>query len=86
MGANYKWSDIANKYGFNLMLLPVKWPLVSVLKLSVDWQIIADDGTAILFEHRGLQRREEKIQYIGLMKRTATAEGTKEAISIDGRH
>jgi hypothetical protein len=86
MGANYKWPDIANKYGFNLMLLPVKWPLVSVLKLSADWQIVADDGTAILFEHRRLHQREEKIQYIGLMKKTATAEGTKEAISIDGRH
>ena len=86
MGANYKWPDIAKKYGFNLMLLPVKWPLVSVLKLSADWQIVADDGTDILFEHRSLHQREEKIQYIGLMKKTATAEGTKEAISIDGRH
>jgi hypothetical protein len=29
---------------------------------------------------------EEKNRHTGLMEITATAEGTKEAISIDGRH
>ena len=54
MGADYKWPEIAQKYGFNLMLLPVKWPLASVLKLDPNWRVVADDGTAILFEHSEL--------------------------------
>jgi hypothetical protein len=78
MGADYKWPGIAKKYGFQLMLLPVKWPLVSVLKLSADWRVLADDGTAILFENRNLPGVEGKKEQAGLMERTVTAEGTKE--------
>jgi hypothetical protein len=78
MGADYKWSEIAKKYGFNLMLLPVKWPLVSVLKLDPHWRVVTDDGTAILFERSDLHPKGEKIQLLGLMERSATAEGTKE--------
>ncbi len=78
MGADYKWPEIVQKYGFNLMLLPVKWPLVSVLKLDPNWRVVTDDGTAILFERSDLHRAEEKNQLLGLMERSATAEGTKE--------
>jgi hypothetical protein len=49
MNADYKWAEIVRRYGFDLMLLPVHWPLASVLKLSSDWRVVADDGTAILF-------------------------------------
>ena len=70
MGADYKWPEIAKKYGFNLMLLPVKWPLVSVLKLNADWRVIADDGTAILFEHNNLRRVTGKKPHSGLMETT----------------
>jgi hypothetical protein len=54
MHADFKWANVVEKYGFDLMLLPVKWPLASVLKLSPEWRLIADDGTAILFERRTL--------------------------------
>ena len=56
MNADFKWSEVVNKYGFNLMLLPVKWPLASVLKLSPEWRVVADDGTAIFFERRACIR------------------------------
>jgi hypothetical protein len=56
MGADSKWAEITEKYGFNLMLIPAKWPLASVLKLSPDWRVVADDGTAILFERSCLRR------------------------------
>jgi hypothetical protein len=78
MGADYRWPEITQKYGFNLMLLPVKWPLVSVLKLNADWRILADDGTAILFEHRNLRLDQGKNKQLGLMETTSTVEGTKE--------
>jgi hypothetical protein len=54
MHADFKWAGLVKKYGFDLMLLPVKWPLASVLKLSPEWKLVADDGTAILFERRAL--------------------------------
>jgi hypothetical protein len=56
MNADFKWDGIAKHYGFNLMLLPVKWPLASVLKLSPEWRIVADDGKAILFERNNLRK------------------------------
>jgi hypothetical protein len=55
MNADQGWSAMVNRYGFDLMLLPVKWPLVSAVKLSPEWKPVADDGTAILFERRNLQ-------------------------------
>ncbi|HYP07909.1 MAG TPA: hypothetical protein VER03_16880 [Bryobacteraceae bacterium] len=56
MGADFKWPEVVKRYGFNLMLLPVKWPLASVLKLSPEWRVVADDGTAILFEPKNLHK------------------------------
>ena len=56
MNADYEWAKITERYGFDLMLVPVKWPLASVLKLRADWRIVADDGTAILFERRSLRK------------------------------
>lgn len=52
MNADFKWKSIVDKYAFDVMLLPVKWPLASVLKLSPEWKLTADDGVAILFERR----------------------------------
>jgi hypothetical protein len=56
MNADYRWNEIADRYGFDLMLLPVRWPLASVLKLSPEWRVVADDGTASLFERTGLRK------------------------------
>jgi hypothetical protein len=49
MNATHKWESVLHRYGFDLILIPVKWPLSSVLKLSPKWRVIADDGDAILF-------------------------------------
>ena len=38
MNADFKWAQIVKRYGFDLMLLPVNWPLASVLKLSPEWR------------------------------------------------
>jgi len=56
MNADYRWDQITQRYGFDLMLLPVNWPLASVLKLRSDWRVVADDGVAILFERRSLRK------------------------------
>jgi hypothetical protein len=56
MNADFKWDQIVKRYGFDLMLLPVNWPLASVLKLSPEWRVVADDGTAILFERSNLRK------------------------------
>ena len=56
MSADYKWPGIVKRYGFDLMLLPVDWPLASVIKLSPEWTLVADDGKAILFERSNLRK------------------------------
>jgi hypothetical protein len=52
MNAEPSWESILQRYGFDLILLPVKRPLASALKLSPKWRIVADDGSAILFAPR----------------------------------
>jgi hypothetical protein len=52
MNAEPAWESVLQRYRFDLILLPVKRPLASALKLSPKWRIVADDGSAILFAQR----------------------------------
>jgi hypothetical protein len=45
----YDWQSILKQYGFDRALLPVDWPLASMLKLEPSWRIVQDDGKSILF-------------------------------------
>lgn len=49
LGAARAWPGIVERHGFEVLLLPVEWPLVEVLKGRHEWQVIADDGRTILF-------------------------------------
>ncbi len=49
----YDWRAIMQRYGFDRALLPVEWPLTSILKLDPSWQVVRDDGKALLFVRRG---------------------------------
>jgi len=46
----YDWKAILDRNGFNVALLPVDWPLASMLKLDPSWQVVQDDTRAILFQ------------------------------------
>lgn len=50
LNASYGWKQILARRGFTLALLPVSWPLASILKLDPAWRVVADDGQALLFE------------------------------------
>jgi len=52
MNPGYDWDRILARYGLNLALLPVEWPLVELLKRSPDWRIVYDDHYAILFTRK----------------------------------
>lgn len=41
--------QILERNRFDLVLIPVDWPLASILKLTGEWTVLADDGHAILF-------------------------------------
>ena len=58
MQGAHDWESIMNRYGFTVALLPVDWPLSSLLKQSRQWVVAKDDGSAILFVRRGLDRNE----------------------------
>jgi len=45
----YDWKQIMAKYSFDRVLIPVDWPLASILKLDSSWRVVVDDGKAMLF-------------------------------------
>jgi len=49
----YDWRALMNKYHFDLVLAPVDWPLVSLLKNQADWGVVEDDGKAVLMRKLG---------------------------------
>jgi len=51
----YDWQAIMQRHGFEVALLPVDWPLASMLKLDQSWRVVKDDGRAVLFVHLGHQ-------------------------------
>jgi hypothetical protein len=55
----YDWRAIMNRNGFNVALLPVDWPLASMLKLDPSWRVVEDDTRAILFQRIGSHRRPD---------------------------
>jgi hypothetical protein len=50
LNASYGWKQILAQRGFTVALLPVNWPLASILKLDREWRVVADDGQALLLE------------------------------------
>jgi hypothetical protein len=48
----HNWRSILDKYSFTWVLAPISWPLCSLLKQTHDWQVVADDGKAILFQRK----------------------------------
>jgi len=54
MNADHNCEQLLTKHGFSVALVPVRWPLASVLKGHRDWKLVADDGLAVLFQRRSL--------------------------------
>ena len=50
---SYDAQSILARYHFDRALLPVDWSLASLLKIDSNWQVVKDDGHAILFVRRG---------------------------------
>jgi len=49
MGAEHDWRELIDKYRFDAVLIRPVWALATVLKESAEWQVVEDDGKAILF-------------------------------------
>lgn len=52
---DYDWRKILDRNGFDVALLPVDWPLASMLKLDPGWRVVQDDTRVILFQRLGRQ-------------------------------
>jgi len=48
LNGGYDWREIVDRNGFTVALLPVDWPLASLLKSDPGWQLVADDHHTIL--------------------------------------
>jgi hypothetical protein len=55
MQGTYDWKAILERNGFNVALLPVDWPLASMLKLDPSWRVVQDDTRVILFQRLSRQ-------------------------------
>ena len=55
----YDWRVILDRWGFDVALLPVQWPLVQILKLDPSWQVIKDDSHSILFRRLRQQSQSD---------------------------
>jgi hypothetical protein len=53
----YRWKALIGQYGFDHILAPLDWPLVSLLKADPEWKILDDTGKAVLFERVRVSRR-----------------------------
>jgi hypothetical protein len=48
----YQWEQILDRYGIEIAIVPVDWPLAELLKRNSAWRLVKDDGVGIFFEHR----------------------------------
>jgi hypothetical protein len=49
MQGAWDWDALMHKYRFDVALLPLTWPLGSLLKQDPEWQLVSDDSKALLF-------------------------------------
>lgn len=52
--ARYDWQTDLSTYSINTVLARTSDPIASVLKLSSNWTLVFDDGTAIVFRRKAL--------------------------------
>jgi hypothetical protein len=50
MNGRRGWKDLFRKYEFNAALLPLDWPLVSLLEQDPGWKRIREDKLGVLYE------------------------------------
>jgi hypothetical protein len=50
MQGAYDWRQIVDRNAFDVALLPVDWPLASMLKMDPSWRVVQDDTRVILFQ------------------------------------
>ncbi|HME06029.1 MAG TPA: hypothetical protein VKG25_03230 [Bryobacteraceae bacterium] len=64
----WDWDEILAKHRFDVALVPAAWPLSNLLKQEPRWQLVRDDGQALLFVRKAA-RTTATVQS-GLVSRT----------------
>lgn len=52
LSGHHDWRALLDSYAFDLILIPPDWALASLLKEDRQWNLLADDGSALLFSRR----------------------------------
>jgi hypothetical protein len=74
----HEWEQLLNRYGIEMAIVPVDWPLAELLKRNAGWRLVKDDGLGILFERRapvlmkseGSAERSNSITRLSAMRKT----------------
>lgn len=48
--SRHDWAELFDRHGFEVALLPARWPLSTTIKTHPEWRIRYDDGKALLLE------------------------------------
>jgi len=48
--ADAEWRRAFERYGFELVLAPVEWPLAGLLRQEPSWRVVEEDSRGVLFE------------------------------------
>ncbi len=59
------WDKVLEKYRFDTVLVPPRTALASLLKIGPDWQLVDDDGQAVLFRKRGPAPQQAAARFAG---------------------
>lgn len=51
---DFRWKRLLGEYGIQSALIPVSWPLGSLLKEDRQWALVEDDGKTLLFALQGI--------------------------------
>jgi hypothetical protein len=46
---HWEWQAVMAKYRFDTALVPVEWPVTTLLKASPEWRLVEDGGKSLLF-------------------------------------
>jgi hypothetical protein len=51
--ADHRWPDVLSRYEFALAILPIDWPLGSILEHEPDWRLVYRDSVAVVLARGG---------------------------------
>lgn len=60
VNARYDWQENLKRYGVDTVLIKPNAPIATVLKMSPGWELLFDDGSAIIFQTKSVSNGQKE--------------------------